>query len=74
MCNQFFEGNLGNAELMNSMGRKEKNSFVDVIQSGPNRVWVRWTYLAVNMNDDSQPRCAARRTTSPIPTDWCCGG
>jgi hypothetical protein len=56
MCNQFFEGNLGNAELMNSMGRKEKNSFVDIIQSGPKRVWVRWTYLAVSMTDDAQPR------------------
>ena len=56
MCNQFFEGNLGEAELFNNMGRKEKNSFVDVIQSGPQRVWVRWTYFAVNMNDDTQPR------------------
>jgi hypothetical protein len=37
MCNQFFEGNLGNAELLNSMGRKEKNSFVDIVQSGPQR-------------------------------------
>jgi hypothetical protein len=56
MCNQFFEGNLGNAELFNSMGRKEKNSFVDIVQSGPQRVWVRWTYFAVNMKDDTQPR------------------
>ena len=56
MCNQFFEGNLGEAELFNNMGRKEKNSFVDVIQSGPQRVWVRWTYFAVNMSDDTQPR------------------
>ena len=56
MCNQFFEGNLGEAELMNNMGRKEKNSFVDVLQSGPQRVWVRWTYFAVNMKDDTQPR------------------
>jgi hypothetical protein len=56
MCNQFFEGNLGNAELFNMMGRKEKNSFVDVIQSGPDRVWVRWSYFAVNMKDDAQPR------------------
>jgi hypothetical protein len=56
MCNQFFEGNLGDAELMNNMGRKEKNSFVDVLQSGPQRVWVRWTYFAVNMKDDTQPR------------------
>jgi hypothetical protein len=56
MCNQFFEGNLGEAELFNNMGRKERNSFVDIVQAGPQRVWVRWNYLAVNMNDDSQPR------------------
>jgi hypothetical protein len=56
MCNQFFEGNLGEAELFNNMGRKEKNSFVEVIQSGPQRVWVRWNYFAVNMNDDTHPR------------------
>ena len=70
MCNQFFEGNMGNAELFNSMGRKEKNSFVDIVQSGPRRVWVRWNYSAVNMTDDSQPRlrgtgglhCLSQRT------------
>jgi hypothetical protein len=56
MCNQFFEGNLGEAELFNNMGRKEKNSSVDVVQSGPQRVWVRWNYFAVNMNDDTRPR------------------
>jgi len=64
MCNQFFEGNIqgnpqsnvGSAELFNIMGRKERNSFVDVIQSGPERVWVRWNYFAVNMKDDRQPR------------------
>ncbi|MGO8753513.1 MAG: hypothetical protein ACLQNE_46855 [Thermoguttaceae bacterium] len=56
MCNQFFEGNLGEAELFNNMGRKEKNSFVDVVQSGPQRVWVRWIYFAVNMLDDTKPR------------------
>ena len=56
MANQFFEGNLGDAELLNNPGRKEKNSFVDVIQSGPERVWVRWHYFCVNMTDDSQPR------------------
>jgi hypothetical protein len=56
MCNQFFEGNMGEAELFNNMGRKEKNSFVDIIESGPQRVWVRWTYFAVNMNDDTKPR------------------
>jgi hypothetical protein len=56
MCNQFFEGNLGDAELFNNLGRKEHNSFVDVIESGPQRVWVRWTYFCVHMQDDSQPR------------------
>jgi hypothetical protein len=56
MCNQFFEGNMGDAELFNNMGRKEKNSFVDIIQNGPERVWIRWTYFCVNMKDDSKPR------------------
>ena len=56
MCNQFFEGNLGEAELFNNLGRKEKNSFVDVVQDGPERVWVRWNYFAVNKDDDTQPR------------------
>jgi hypothetical protein len=46
---QFFEGNEGWAELFNDYGRKERNSFVDVIESGPERVWVRWTYFGVNM-------------------------
>jgi hypothetical protein len=56
MCNQFFEGNLGEAELFNDGGRKERNSFVDILQSGPQRVWVRWTYFCVNLKDDSRPR------------------
>lgn len=56
MCNQFFEGNLGDAELFNNPGRKEKNSFVEVLESGPQRVHVRWTYFCVNMNDDTKPR------------------
>ncbi len=46
---QFFEGNDGWAELFNQYGRQEKNSFVDVIESGPKRVWVRWTYFGVNV-------------------------
>ena len=46
---QFFEGNDGWAELFNDYGRKERNSFVEVIESGPRRVWVRWTYTGVNM-------------------------
>ena len=53
-CYQFFEGNEGWAELFNDWGRKDKNSFVDIIESGPERVWVRWTYFGVNM-DSGQP-------------------
>ena len=56
MCNQFFEGNLGDAELFNNPGRRERNSWVDIVEAGPRRAWVRWTYLCVNMQDDSQPR------------------
>ncbi|MCX6950447.1 MAG: hypothetical protein NTX39_12395 [Opitutae bacterium] len=37
MCNQFFEGNLGEAELMNNLGRKEKNSSVEIMEAGPAR-------------------------------------
>ncbi|HWS52714.1 MAG TPA: hypothetical protein VN228_01195 [Pyrinomonadaceae bacterium] len=46
---QMFEGNEGWAELFNEQGRRERNSFVDVIEAGPRRVWVRWTYFGVNM-------------------------
>jgi hypothetical protein len=46
---QFFEGNEGWAELFNDWGREERNSFVDVLESGPDRVWVRWTYIGVNI-------------------------
>ena len=53
-CYQFFEGNEGWAELFNDWGRKDKNSFVDIIESGPGRVWIRWTYFGVNM-DSGQP-------------------
>lgn len=28
---------------------KIRNSFVDVLETGPKRVWVRWTYFGVNM-------------------------
>ena len=56
MCNQFFEGNLGDAELFNNPGRTERNSFVDIVEHGPQRVWVRWTYFCVNMLDDTKPR------------------
>ena len=46
---QMFEGNEGWAELFNEQGRRERNSFVDVIEAGPRLVWVRWTYFGVNM-------------------------
>jgi hypothetical protein len=45
---QFFEGNEGWAELFNNPGRREQNSFVDIIENNPERVWVRWTYFGVN--------------------------
>jgi hypothetical protein len=47
---QMFEGNEGWAELFNEQGRRERNSFVDIIERGERgRVWVRWTYFGVNM-------------------------
>ena len=54
VCFQFFEGNDGWAELFNQWGRLERNSFVDILEPGPGRVWVRWTYFGVNM-DSGQP-------------------
>ena len=47
-CFQFFEGNEGWAELFNQFGRQEKNSFVEIVEQGPQRVHVRWTYFGVN--------------------------
>ena len=55
LSNQFFEGNDGYAELFNEKGRRERNSFVDIIRSGPDNVWIRWNYFAVNVNSDSLP-------------------
>jgi hypothetical protein len=55
MCNQFFESNLGWAELMNNSGRRERNSFVEIIRRGPDYAWVRWTYFCVNQEDDRNP-------------------
>ena len=55
LCNQFFESNNGWAELFNNMGRRERNSFVDIVQGGPDRVWVRWNYFCVNKDDDTHP-------------------
>jgi hypothetical protein len=48
VCFQFFEGNDGWAELFNQFGRMERNSFVEVVERSPARVWVRWTYVGVN--------------------------
>jgi hypothetical protein len=50
VCFQFFEGNDGWAELFNQYGRMEKNSFVELLDRGPRRVHVRWTYYGVNQN------------------------
>jgi hypothetical protein len=47
-CFQFFEGNDGWAELFNQFGRMEKNSFAEIVERGPRRVHVRWTYFGVN--------------------------
>ena len=44
---QFWESNWG-GELFNQYGRMEQHSFVDIIESGPRRVWIRWTYLDVD--------------------------
>jgi hypothetical protein len=46
---QFFEGNLGWAELMNQWGRQEGNSFVEILDPGPRQVWIRWIYYGVNI-------------------------
>ena len=55
LCNQFFESNRGWGELFNDSGRKERNSFVDIVQAGPQRAWVRWNYYCVNREHDRQP-------------------
>jgi hypothetical protein len=48
---QFWESNFG-GELFNQYGRMERNSFVDIIESGPQRVWVRWTYFDTDEKGD----------------------
>jgi len=45
---QFFEGNEGRAELFNTPGRRDRNTYVEIMEYGPGRVWVRWTYSGVN--------------------------
>jgi len=46
-CFQFWESNFG-GELFNQYGRMERNSFVDIVEGGPKRVWVRWTYFDID--------------------------
>lgn len=53
-CFQFFEGNDGWAELFNNFGRQEQNSFVEIMESGPDRVWVRWIYFGVNQDNGAR--------------------
>jgi hypothetical protein len=54
LCNQFFESNRA-AELFNQNGRKQRNSSVDIVESGPHRVWVRWNYICLHENDNEHP-------------------
>jgi hypothetical protein len=54
VCYQFFEGNEGKAELFNTPGRRERNTFVEIMEPGPDRVWVRWTYFGVNQDTGEQ--------------------
>ena len=64
-----------NAELFNNMGRKEKNSFVDIIQSGPRRgLGAVDLFRRQHERRHDSPACAGRRIISPIPTDWSCAG
>ena len=73
MQTEFFEGSnlYGDAELFNNAGRKERDSFVDILQSGPGRVWVRWTYFWLSANRTKRipiPPARNSRMTTPIPT------
>lgn len=54
VCYQFFEGNEGKAELFNAPGRRERNTYVEIMESGPERVWVRWIYFGVNQDTGEQ--------------------
>ncbi len=53
-CFQFFEGNDGWAELFNQFGRMETNSFIEIVERGPQQVHVRWTYFGVNERTGEQ--------------------
>ncbi|MEO5802014.1 MAG: hypothetical protein ABIR24_00670 [Verrucomicrobiota bacterium] len=44
---QFFEGNDGWGEIFNRFGRRETNSFVEILEHNHKRVHVRWTYFGV---------------------------
>jgi hypothetical protein len=57
LCYQFFEGNEGWAELFNEWGRREENSFVEILEPGPKRVWIRWTYFGVNQTNGARAYC-----------------
>ncbi|MGI8964576.1 MAG: hypothetical protein ACR2H1_00635 [Limisphaerales bacterium] len=45
---QFLEGNDGWGELFSPFGRREANSFVEILERDPKRVHVRWIYFGVN--------------------------
>jgi hypothetical protein len=40
---------------MNNSGRRERNSFVEIIHAGPDYAWVRWNYFDVNVDDGDKP-------------------
>lgn len=71
--NQFFEGNSGYAELFNQNGRKERNSSVDIIWSGPDRTWVRWNYCCVSAQSDAHPVLRGTEDYIAFPNGyvWC---
>jgi len=64
-CFQFFEGNDGWAELFNDFGRRETNSSIEVLEAGPDRVWVRWNYFGVNQQ-------AGQRAYRCVEDFWAC--
>ena len=55
LCNQFYETNKA-AELFNDNGRKTRNSSVDILDPGPDRVWIRWNYICTHPDDNEHAK------------------
>ncbi|MFC1727587.1 LamG-like jellyroll fold domain-containing protein [Patescibacteria group bacterium] len=47
---QFFEGADNCGELFNKYGRREANSYVQILESGPDRAKIKWDYFCTNKN------------------------